>query len=156
MAASKIALLSHGLLPYCFSLLSSCHSVLMSEKLSRPRWSWFRLVHVRTNCILTFQSSLKIGGSYSASPPFLVCLTIYHSVIRTLYSLRLVKPGAKQLFFCRVSRWSFCSIFANVSFPRDCPPNFASAIQFALNIRKNLRKAPSRLTSLGYFIYNIN
>ena len=91
MAASKIALLSHGLLPYCFSLLSSCHSVLMSEKLSRPRWSWFRLVHVRTNCILTFQSSLKIGGSDSASPPFLVCLTIYHSVIRTLYSLRLVK-----------------------------------------------------------------
>ena len=55
MAASKIALLSHGLLPYCFSLLSSCHSALMSEKLARPRFVWFRWVHVRTNCILTFQ-----------------------------------------------------------------------------------------------------
>ena len=32
-----------------------------------------------------------------------------------------------------------------MSFPRDCPLNFASAIQFALNIRKNLRKAPSGL-----------
>jgi hypothetical protein len=39
--ASKIALVLYDLLPCCFSLLSSSHSVLMSEKLGGPRSLWF-------------------------------------------------------------------------------------------------------------------
>ena len=35
--ASKLASVSYGLLPRCFSLLSSCHSVPISEKLPGPR-----------------------------------------------------------------------------------------------------------------------